>query len=187
MFGIVLKYLNLPVEAVLIIFIAIDPVIKPLRTFLNVYVNITCTSLIAKQEVVKKQTVKDNKKLLVFIHEAKNKPPLLTRVNGVLGGVEISFINEIARRLDRKVVFHDKDWIKEKADIIAGVIIKDLPPAVPGGYYFSNPWTSVNINGVKTQLYFLIRKQNLKEINSIIQTLTDEKYIKLLIKPSITR
>ncbi|MCL2809084.1 MAG: dicarboxylate/amino acid:cation symporter, partial [Treponema sp.] len=181
MFGIVLRYLNLPLEAVLILLIAIDPVIKPLRTFFNIYVNMACVSLIAKQDVKIIQSTIDNKKLLVFIHEAKNKPPLLTRVNGVPGGIEISFINEIGRRLDRKVVYHDKDWIKDKADIIAGVIIKDLPPAVKGGYYFSHPWTSVNINGVKTQLYFLIRRQRFKEINGIIKTLINENYLKKLL------
>jgi len=46
MIGIVLGPLGLPVEAVLIIMMAVDAVIDPMRTFLIVYVNIAATALI---------------------------------------------------------------------------------------------------------------------------------------------
>jgi proton glutamate symport protein len=46
MIGIVLTPLGLPVEAVLIIMMAVDAVIDPMRTFLIVYVNIAATALI---------------------------------------------------------------------------------------------------------------------------------------------
>ncbi len=46
MLGIVLGPLGLPVEAVLIIMMAVDAVIDPMRTFLIVYVNIAATALI---------------------------------------------------------------------------------------------------------------------------------------------
>jgi proton glutamate symport protein len=46
MIGIVLTPLGLPVEAVLIVMMAVDAVIDPMRTFLIVYVNIAATALI---------------------------------------------------------------------------------------------------------------------------------------------
>ena len=42
--------LNLPVEAVLVIFMALDPIIDPFRTFLMVLMNMTAASLIASRE-----------------------------------------------------------------------------------------------------------------------------------------
>jgi Na+/H+-dicarboxylate symporter len=49
MLSIVLDPLNLPLGAVLVIFMAIDPIIDPFRTFLIVYVNMAATSLIAER------------------------------------------------------------------------------------------------------------------------------------------
>lgn len=46
MIGIVLTPLGLPVEAVLIVMMAVDAVIDPMRTFLIVYLNIAATALI---------------------------------------------------------------------------------------------------------------------------------------------
>jgi adenylate cyclase len=45
--GIALSPLNLPVEAVLVIFMAIDPIIDPFRTLLLVYANIAATAVVA--------------------------------------------------------------------------------------------------------------------------------------------
>jgi adenylate cyclase len=45
--GIALAPLNLPVEAVLVIFMAIDPIIDPFRTLLLVYANIAATAVVA--------------------------------------------------------------------------------------------------------------------------------------------
>ncbi|MDR3013394.1 MAG: dicarboxylate/amino acid:cation symporter [Chitinispirillales bacterium] len=50
MLSIVLDPLSLPMEAVLIIFMAIDPIIDPFRTFLNVHVNMAVTTLVAKHK-----------------------------------------------------------------------------------------------------------------------------------------
>jgi proton glutamate symport protein len=49
MIGIVLGPLGLPVEAVLIVMMAVDTVIDPMRTFLIVYVNIAATALIVRR------------------------------------------------------------------------------------------------------------------------------------------
>jgi proton glutamate symport protein len=49
MLSIVLEPLSLPLEAVLVIFMAIDPIIDPFRTFLIVYVNMAATTLIAER------------------------------------------------------------------------------------------------------------------------------------------
>lgn len=50
MMNIVLEPLGLPFGAVLVLFIAVDPIIDPLRTLLIVYVNSAATALIAKRE-----------------------------------------------------------------------------------------------------------------------------------------
>lgn len=47
MIGIILDPLGLPVESILVVFMAIDSLIDPMRTFLIVYGNITTTALIA--------------------------------------------------------------------------------------------------------------------------------------------
>jgi Na+/H+-dicarboxylate symporter len=47
MLGFVLSPLGLPLEAVLVIFLAIDTIIDPMRTFLIVYVNTAATALVA--------------------------------------------------------------------------------------------------------------------------------------------
>ena len=49
MLAIVLDPLSLPMEAVLIIFMAIDSIIEPFRTYLNVHVNMAATTLIAER------------------------------------------------------------------------------------------------------------------------------------------
>jgi len=49
MLSIVLDPLSLPMEAVLVIFMAIDPIIEPFRTVLNLHVNMAGASLIAER------------------------------------------------------------------------------------------------------------------------------------------
>jgi proton glutamate symport protein len=51
MLGIILDPLGLPVESILVVFMAIDSLIDPMRTLLIVYGNITTTSLISDREV----------------------------------------------------------------------------------------------------------------------------------------
>ncbi|MCL2721796.1 MAG: dicarboxylate/amino acid:cation symporter [Treponema sp.] len=191
MLSIVLDPLNLPLEAVLIIFMAIDPIIDPFRTFLIVYVNMAATSLIAKQERNQEPAGTSENQMIVFIQEIYNKPPLINRVNGNIEGVEISFIKEIGKRWNRNVVFkdgaamnpHEREWMKERADIIAGGITKDLIPIPPSDFYFSKPWVTVNINKAAKQLYFLLPhgKNTSQEIDSIIKTLIDENYYKIIL------
>jgi proton glutamate symport protein len=50
MLSIILDPLGLPVESILVVFMAIDSLIDPMRTFLIVYGNITATSLISDRE-----------------------------------------------------------------------------------------------------------------------------------------
>jgi len=191
MLSIVLDPLNLPLEAVLVIFMAIDPIIDPFRTFLIVYVNMAATTLIAKRDEKQGRITTSEKQLLVYIQEIHDKPPLLYRLNGVAGGIELSFIKEIGERWKRQAVYkdgasmsqHEREWLKERADIIAGVITKDMMPVPPAGFFYSHSWITVKKSGRKTPLYFLLPegKQDSKEIDQIIYTLVKENYIKLLL------
>ncbi|MCL2801645.1 MAG: dicarboxylate/amino acid:cation symporter [Treponema sp.] len=191
MLSIVLDPLNLPLEAVLIIFMAIDPIIDPFRTFLIVYVNMAAATLISKLEKKHGGGAVNDNQLIVFIQEIHNKPPLINRINGSLEGVEIAFIKEIGKRWKRNVVFkdgatmnpHEREWMKERADIIAGGINKDLIPIPPPDFYFSNSWVTVNINKVKTKLYFLLpqSKRSSQEIDKIINELNTENFYKFIL------
>jgi len=49
MLSIVLDPLSLPLEAVLVIFMAIDPIIEPFRTVLNIHINMAAASLVAER------------------------------------------------------------------------------------------------------------------------------------------
>jgi Na+/H+-dicarboxylate symporter len=57
MLGIVLQPLGLPLEAVLVLFIAIDPIMDPFRTTCNVYSGMTATALIADRDTDETSTV----------------------------------------------------------------------------------------------------------------------------------
>jgi proton glutamate symport protein len=58
--SIALNPLNLPVEAVIVIFMAIDPVIDPFRTLILVYANVAATAAVADRERQVKIAVKKN-------------------------------------------------------------------------------------------------------------------------------
>jgi len=68
MLGIVLDPLSLPIEAVLVIFMAIDPIIEPFRTVLNMNMNMAATSLVAERG--NKREIMD---VDLDIQEAENK------------------------------------------------------------------------------------------------------------------
>jgi len=188
--GIILEPLKLPVEAVLIIFIAIDPIINPVRSFLIVYVNLAAAALTTERSQIPEHELLGEKQLIIYVQKTQDFPPVLKRVNGNPKGLEISFLQEIGKRCKRQIVIKDcrsmntyeGEWIKEKADIIAGVIAKNSMPAPPKGFYFSNVWANVNIIGKKTPLYFLLSESNddSKVINELINKLTEENYIKFI-------
>jgi proton glutamate symport protein len=178
MMSIVLDPLNLPMEAVLIIFMAIDTIIEPARTFLNVYVNMAATAIIVKKQ----------KQFQVYIQTAQERPPFLYRRNKILDGLEIKFLREIAQRLDRKFVlkdaailnFEEKAKTTQAADIIGGAVIKTQEP--PEGFCFSQSWAEEDIQGEKKQICFLlpVERPETASINSIIEILIKQDFFKSL-------
>jgi proton glutamate symport protein len=203
--SIILGPLNLPVEAVLVIFMAIDPIIDPFRTFLIVYVNMAAASLIAKrdqgdepdveEEEEEKEEIEENKKrLLVYVQEYRDRKPILYRQEGELTGLEIEMLREIARRLGKELRIMDTaalgyeegSRIKRKADIIAGVIIKT--EEAPLGYSFSRAWSIINEHHVKKMLCFLYPagSSNAVHINGIIGSLNAENFINQAGKRNLT-
>jgi proton glutamate symport protein len=190
MLGIVLTPLKLPPEAVLVIFIAIDPLIDPFRTLLNVYVNMAACALITKKDdkedelkIARKQARK--KQFLVYV-QANEKPPILSRKKGTLSGFEISVLEEIGRRLGKEVVFMDsvsmryEEEVKAKreADIIAGVIQKSQE--VPAGYKATRTWATITEKTKKTNICFLVpaERADTENIDEIIKNLVAENYLK---------
>ncbi|MHC6202982.1 dicarboxylate/amino acid:cation symporter [Breznakiellaceae bacterium SP9] len=198
--SIILNPLSLPVEAILVIFMAIDPIIDPFRTFLIVYVNMVATTLIAKRsghnepapellhenESESETQVRMNDELLVYIQEAKNIEPFFYRENELLKGLEINLLNEIGHRLGKRLVLKDTltltyeegYTIKRKAAILAGGIVKT--GAAPLGYSYSRSWAVFGKETDKKQLCFLFPAGSGYEnkINDIIGALNKERFIR---------
>ncbi|MDR0569532.1 MAG: cation:dicarboxylase symporter family transporter [Spirochaetaceae bacterium] len=228
MMSIVLDPLSLPLEAVLIIFMAIDPIVDPFRTFLIVYVNMVATTLVAKRDgevsdqpldpagiqiktdenppepalnpkITPRKSIDEElqltgryeriseakQKFTVYVQEARDIPPILVRKNGVLQGMEIEFLKEIARRLNREISLKDAanlsetDQIKAKqsADLIAGVIKRTEDH--PKGLCFSRSWAAVKELNEKRLICFLlpIGSPDLARIDGIIRNLRSENFL----------
>jgi proton glutamate symport protein len=181
--SIVLNPLSLPVEAILVIFMAIDPIIDPFRTLLIVYVNMAATTLIAKRTAGEEQETEEQdqaveekeKGISVYIQESKSLAPFLYRENGVLKGLEIDLLNEIGRRINKPILFKGT---AAPANIIAGAVVKTDQP--PPGFSFSRAWAGFSKEGVRKQLCFLYPAGSPyeNEINDVIETLTKEKFLK---------
>jgi len=208
--SIVLIPLGLPVEAVLLILIVINPIIEPFRNFLIAYVNMAAASLIASRRndnnvkeseilsiktnkhIEKRQKtdkkIKDSKKLLVYVRETKLRMPLLHRRSGILEGLEISLLHEIGQRLKKQIIlkdsvnlsFGDDEKIIREANIIAGIVIKTSMP--PEGFYCSESWAYLKSNGKKKPVCFLLPEGNndSAQIDGIIKILKTENFIKTL-------
>jgi proton glutamate symport protein len=192
--SIILGPLSLPVEAVLVIFMAIDPIIDPFRTLLIVYVNMAATTLIAKREQDDEPAIEEEEqaqegeknRLLVYIQESQDRKPLLYRQAGALMGLEIDLLREIAQRLNKQVMIMDTAAlgyeegarIKRKADIIAGAIIQT--EEAPLGFSFSRAWATITENNVKKPICFLYPAGSSAavHINGIIRTLNAENFIR---------
>jgi hypothetical protein len=175
--SIVLSPLNLPVEAVLVIFMAIDPIIDPFRTFLLVYGNITATTLIAG----KKKSYGDDTLSVVIRKHTDRRPVLYHDDGGNLAGFEIDLLREIARRLDKKLLIQEGSPPEGvKTDIIGGCVIKteNSPP----GLIFSRGYGTITEQGVKMELCLLLPPFSVDsvKINGIIKKLVYENFLKSL-------
>jgi proton glutamate symport protein len=186
MISIILNPLGLPVEAVLVIFMAIDPIIDPFRTFLIVYVNMAATSLIASRDCTNPDT-REAATLRVCVRESRDRPPFLYRRDGTFQGLEIDLLGEMARRLGRSLILEDaaaldygeERWPQGRADLLAGLIVKDQE--APPGFVFSRPWAMVNgQQGTKKELCFLLPAESPAAalIDGILKTLNGERFLK---------
>jgi hypothetical protein len=173
--SIVLSPLSLPVEAVLVIFMAIDPIIDPFRTFLLVYGNISATSLIAD-----KKKSRGDDTLSVAIRKDSIRSPILYRGgDGSLEGIEIELLREIARRLDKKLRIQEGSPPDGGgADIISGCVIKTENP--PPGLIFSQSYGTLKEQNAKMELCFLLPQFNTEtvKINAVIKKINAENFLK---------
>ncbi|MDR2071266.1 MAG: cation:dicarboxylase symporter family transporter [Treponema sp.] len=173
--SIVLSPLNLPVEAVLVIFMAIDPVIDPFRTFLLVYGNMGATALIAE----KRQTYGADTLFVIIRKNPDRKPVLYHDREGNLAGLEIELLREIALRLNKELLIQEGAPLEGvKTDIIGGGIIKteDSPP----GLMFSQSYGTITEHNVKMHLCLLISpfSTDSVKINEIIKKINAENFLK---------
>jgi Na+/H+-dicarboxylate symporter len=174
--SIVLSPLNLPVEAVLVIFMAIDPIIDPFRTFLLVYGNICATTLIAG-----KKASYGADALSVIIRKSPDRQPVLYHdADGNLAGFEIELLREIARRLDKELLIQEGAPLDGvKTDIIGGCVIKTEKS--PPGLIFSQSYGTVTEQNVKMELCLLLSPFSVDsvKINGIIKKINSENFLKI--------
>jgi proton glutamate symport protein len=174
--SIVLSPLNLPVEAVLVIFMAIDPIIDPFRTFFLVYGNISATTLIAG-----KRKNYDADTLSVIIRQNPGRPPVIYHDrDGNLAGIEIELLREIARRLDKKLMIQDGSPLDGvRTDIIGGCVIKteNSPP----GLVFSQSYGTITPQNVRMELCLLLSPFSVDslKINAVIKKINAENFLKI--------
>jgi Na+/H+-dicarboxylate symporter len=173
--SIALNPLNLPSEAVLVIFMAIDPIIDPFRTFLLVYANMAVTALLAERH-----TGFSPNELIVVIRRAKERAPILFHdTDGSLAGIEMAVLREIARRLGKKLVLREgHSYTLEEAEIVAGYVFTTDSP--PPGYMFSQSYGNVKEENKIQKLSFILpaRDKQTAQINRIIDDLRNEDFIK---------
>jgi proton glutamate symport protein len=173
--SIVLSPLNLPVEAVLVIFMAIDPIIDPFRTFLLVYGNMSATTLIAE----KKKTYGADT-LSVIIRKTSDRPPVLYHdAEGNPAGLEIELLREIALRMDKKLLLNEGAPPEGvKTDIIGGCVIKTQKS--PPGLMFSRSYGTITEQNVKMELCLLLSpfSADSVKINEIIKKINAGNFLK---------
>jgi proton glutamate symport protein len=171
--SIALTPLNLPVEAILVILMAIDPIIDPFRTLYLVYGNMAATAMIAGRKKVLVNT-------LNVVLRKGGKSPLLTHdSNGNLVGYEINLLAEIARRLGKTLnVAEGMLPGDEPIDIIGGCVVKTQQ--APRGFVYSTPWAFMNDHKIKLPLCFMLQPMSPEsaKIDAIIKSLNSENYLK---------
>jgi hypothetical protein len=174
--SIVLSPLNLPVEAVLVIFMAIDPIIDPFRTFLLVYGNICATTLIAG----KRKSYSADALSVIIRKDSDRQPILYHDADGNPAGLEIDLLREIARRLDKKLLIHEgasPDGVK--TDIIGGCVVKTKKS--PPGLFFSQSYGTITEQNVKMELCLLLSpfSADAVKIDGIIKKINIENFLKI--------
>ncbi|MDR2796546.1 MAG: cation:dicarboxylase symporter family transporter [Spirochaetaceae bacterium] len=173
--SIVLSPLNLPVEAVLVIFMAIDPIIDPFRTFLLVYENIGATTMIAG----KKNSFGTDTLSVIIRKNTDRRPVLYHDAEGNLTGIEIGLLREIARRLDKKLFIQEGAPLDGvKTNIIGGCVIKTEKS--PPGLIFSQSYGIIKEQNVKMELCLLLTpfSVNSVKINGIIKKINAEHFFR---------
>jgi hypothetical protein len=173
--GIVLSPLNLPIEAVLVIFMAIDPIIDPFRTLLLVYGNIGATTLIAGR----RQTYGPDTLSVIIRRNPDRQPILYHDAEGNLAGIEIELLREIGRRLDKELLIQEGAPLEGvKTDIIGGCVIKTEKS--PPGLFFSQSYGTITEQNVKMELCLLLSPFSVDsvKINKIIKKITTENFLK---------
>jgi hypothetical protein len=171
--SIALTPLGLPVESILVIFMAIDPIIDPFRTLYLVYGNIATTAMIAGKKSDNAGT------LTVIMRKGSEHPPVLYHdKNGTLCGYEIVMLEEIARRLGKSLKLVEGQALKGgEADMIGGFVVKT--DEAPRGLSYSQPFAQIREGAKKIQLCFLITMTtpDSARINEIIKSLAVEKFL----------
>ena len=121
----VLTPLGLPIQAVLIVFIAIDAIIDPMRTLIIVHSNITATSLIAEKVKQGDRRIKEEK--LQPIITVRASIVFLISALIILTGLTTSFVAYNGSK--SSVYYLAENMIKDIADKVSDKTINYMQPA----------------------------------------------------------
>lgn len=209
MIGIILTPLGLPVEAVLIIFMAIDAIVDPMRTLLIVYVNIATTSLIAKRPGTEPQVAEagnGDARLASPASRRSNGPRTLrvavldhdipvfltTGADGKLGGLDVLLVDELARRTGRTIElrrnYHTHDEILEAladGEAELGVSRIQRGSGTDSRAFLSVPYVTVNRNGKREMISMAVSRNEEKlamEINTFLRELHKEGFMEQAVR-----
>jgi hypothetical protein len=173
--SIVLNPLGLPVEAILVILMAIDPIIDPGRTFLIVHCNIMSSALMAPKRRSESTTIR------VLVPKTDRRPFVFSDSAGEVQGLEIDLIREVANRLGMQVeVLRVDNPLKEQgnAHILADRYVHENIE-VPNGLVPSVPYSTAQSAGKKVGLCFLLAEDfnQAAAFNEILRGLKDEQFV----------
>ena len=121
----VLMPLGLPIQAVLIVFIAIDAIIDPMRTLIIVHSNIAATSLIAEKAKEGDRRIKEEK--LQPIITVRASIVFLISALIILTGLTTSFLAYTGSK--KSVYYLAENMIKEINDKVSDKTINYMQPA----------------------------------------------------------
>lgn len=174
--SIVLNPIGLPVEAILVILMAIDAIIDPGRTFLIVYCNTMASALMAPRKRPGTAST-----ITAVLPVADRKPFHYLDANGDLQGLEVDLIREAARRLGLHVEFIRQDDPLAQggdADIIGGRLVREELTASPG-YVPSTVYVQAASAGRKRGLCFLLAEHSVHALamDETIKTLKEEHFV----------
>ncbi len=169
MLSLILDPLGLPVESILVVFMAIDSLIDPMRTFLIVYTNIATTALISERGQTEKVTEREAEDKEEIIPESPVQAIAVTRPLSIPQPV---VVRAAAERAEKKVpVYRQKPHVAENVRKQSIKIrIRDALVLINTLLIVATAVIIININsrGTQDSVYSISDKLVTEILNSVV-------------------